>query len=121
MEKIMKEFTNINTIFENNNIYKSIVVCYRPNYIYHLQNLLKQQLYPVELLRDDNFFQVLDKFQKGNLRMLIMSPVIFQVLFKRFTVYLKEVNVVLLSGGCETVISNKNDLLDGKKIFSLSN
>lgn len=121
MDVVMKELSTINTIFENTNIYKSIVVCQRPNYIYHLNNLLKQQLYPVDLLRDDNFHETLEKFKKGNLRMLIMSPVMFHVIYQRFQEYITEVNVFLLSAGCETTITKNNVFFDEKKIFSLSN
>jgi hypothetical protein len=122
MDSIIDECNFINHIFTTEYIYKSILLCIKPNYIYHMEALLKSQDFPVEKLTDTNFMNILEKFKQGNLRMLIMSPVCFHVLLSKFSEYISEVNVIMISSHCtsaDKLIATNNELQD-KKIFSLT-
>lgn len=98
MDTIFKECKRINDVFETEYINKSIIICNNPGVMYHLNTILQSQLYPVDILSHLQFKQTLDKFMKGNLRMLIMSDVMYQVLHKKWTEMFDDVQFIFLSG-----------------------
>lgn len=99
MEKIMKICENINNVFEDIYINKSIVIANSPKEIYHVYTILEQQNYPIEILHDDHFKEILDRFTNGNIRMMIMSDLMFYVLRTHWNSCLDDVSVYFLTDG----------------------
>jgi hypothetical protein len=118
MDLIIKECLRINDVFETEYIYKSVVICKSPKYFYHIENILKDLLYPVEILTHMNFGNTISEFHKGNIRMLIISELMFNILLQHFTFEFEAVNIIFLS---ENIILKQNYTeFSDKKIFNLS-
>jgi hypothetical protein len=116
MKSILKECLKINDIFESKYIYKSIVVCKTPKYFYHIHNILKNLIFPVEILTHDNFTKVLSRFHKGEIRMIIVNEMMLNILVRYFVYEIKDVNLILLS---ENIQLKDNWYFDDNNIFSL--
>ena len=121
MDSIAAKCVRINSVFEDMFIYKSIIVTNNPSVMYHMETILKKQLYPIDRLTFLNLYKVLDAFQKGNLRMLIMSEGVYRILCERHPSIYDDVNVVFDD---DTSVPAPSDKFttdpQAHKIFSLS-
>ena len=79
MDAIVHECGVINDVFESLSINKSLVVINDLRCTYHIDTILKHQLFPVEKLVYVNFNETLERFVTGTLRMMIMSEAMFRV------------------------------------------
>jgi hypothetical protein len=96
MENINNMAHVIETVFQTENIYKSVIITRDVRTMYHLEHILKLQLYPVSILGEYNFYDVIDRFAKGNLRILILSEVMFYLLQSRWSSLADDVKVIFL-------------------------
>lgn len=118
MDAIVHECGVINDVFESLSINKSLIVINDLRCTYHIDTILKHQLFPVEKLVYVNFNETLERFVTGTLRMMIMSEAMFRVLQIRYPEIFEEISVIFVS---QTLVQNcGKDLDDRYKIFSLA-
>lgn len=118
MKTILEECQKINEVFESEYIYKSLVICNDPSHVYHMLSLLKKSDFPVELLSYDNFNDVMYRFTTGNVRMLILSDMLYHILDSHYEDLFKDVSKIFLTS--QTKIAHSFYKTLGGKFISLS-
>ncbi len=104
----------INDVFENVYVDRSIVLCRTLDVMHHVAELLEGQDYPVSIVTIFNTKDPVVKFVEGKVRMLIMSESLMHVIKKFMPDVYNIANVIFCLEG---VGLEKTD--DDKKIFSL--
>lgn len=94
MENIIQNIRHINDIFHTKYVYKSVVVCQTPFELFYMYNLLKSLDYPVYLLTHESYEQGLLLFTKHRIRMLIMTPIMYEVISRYQKDILKDCNYI---------------------------
>jgi hypothetical protein len=97
---IVQKLKVVDEVFHSCNIYKSIILLGDVQTRYHMTNQLKALDYPVEHISCYNFFEVLDRFEEGNIRVLVMSEMLLYLLSKHFKEKLADVNIVFVDEHC---------------------
>jgi hypothetical protein len=118
MNSILDECQQINDVFETEYIYKSLIICNDPSHVYHMLTILKQSDFPVELLSYDNFNEMVYKYSNGNVRMLILSDMLYHILESHWEDLFKDVTKIFLTS--KTKISHQFYKTLSKKFISLS-
>jgi hypothetical protein len=106
---------HINLVFETNYVYKSLVVVRDPAAMYHMYSLLQQQDYPIGRLTSVSFCDTSERFRRGNLRMLIMSEMMFRFVCLVWTHILDDVDVIFCNPDTPEIVV----LPEHIKFFSL--
>lgn len=119
MKRIADECNRINDIFTTISINKSFVVASDVRDMYYLQTTLVRQSYPVECLSYASMKDTLRRFQRGNLRMLVMGECMFHLLNLRYGHVFEHVNVIFVGTKSPLRLERFSDP-DTHKIFSLS-
>lgn len=97
MESIVQECLKIKDYYETYNVNKSLIICNDPMYVFTMRLILLGDDFPVEFLNHINFMNVLQRFMNGNLRMMIMSDLIYEAIRSQHEGLFEDVSVVFLS------------------------
>lgn len=120
MQRVFSECKVICDVFESIYVYKSIIVCNDTSIMYHMHDLLKTLLFPICIVSQENHIETLQSLLDGNIRMLIMSQPMFDVITEYHMDKVADVDVIFLSS--QSVISDQATTYfsnDTRKIISL--
>ena len=116
MDACVNYVKQINDVFENVYVDRSIVLCGSLDTMHNVAELLECQDYPVAIATIFNTKDPIVSFIEGKVRMLIMSESLVHVLLKYMPDVLKAANVVF----CLDRVTFENPEVDSdRKIYSL--
>lgn len=116
MDAYVNYVRQINDVFENIYVDRSIVLCGSLDTMHNIAELLEGQDYPVAIVTIFNTKDPIVSFVEGKVRMLIMSESLVHVLLKYMPEVLKAANVVFCLDG----VTFENPEVDSdRKIYSL--
>ena len=116
MDTCVHYVKQINDVFENVYVDRSIVLCGSLNTMYNVAELLECQDYPVAIATIFNTKDPIVSFIKGKVRMLIIRESLVHILIQYMPEVLKVSNVVFCLDG---VTFDNPEMDSDKKIFSL--
>jgi hypothetical protein len=116
MESYVNYVKQINDVFENVYVDRSIVICRSLDAMHHVAELLEAQDYPVAIVTIFNTKEPIAKFVEGKVRMLIMSESLIHVIREYMPDVYNITNVIFSLEG----VHFENADADDKKIFSLN-
>lgn len=114
MERYVNYVKQINDVFENEYVDRSIVLCRTLDTMHNVAELLEGQDYPVAIATIFNTKDPVVKFTEGKVRMLLMSESLVHVIKKFMPEVYNAANVVFCLDGVAF------DIDPDKKIFSLN-
>jgi hypothetical protein len=105
MDVIVRECLKIKDYYENHYVNKSLIICNDPMFVFNMALILQKDDFPVEFLNHLNFISTIERFINGNLRMLIISDLMYEAIRYQYERLFNDVSVIFISS--KTLI-NKN-------------
>jgi hypothetical protein len=96
MDCIIHKLGVIHDIFHNEYVYKSILICKSQFELFYMMKLLNIQDYPIVHVNHENHKTTIDKFLNNKARMLVVSPLMFDVLTKYKPTLFQDCNFVFV-------------------------